>query len=74
MSIPAILGIIVIETLRGGAQSIGTVPILMGIAAAFVVGYVMIDVLLRFAQKVKFDMFCVVFGAIAMGVGIMLFV
>ncbi|MEE9151000.1 MAG: undecaprenyl-diphosphate phosphatase [Thermoplasmata archaeon] len=71
MSIPAIIGIMAIEIFRGKVASIGIAPVIAGIAASFIVGYLMIDILLRFAQKVKFGSFCVVFGIIAVIVGIM---
>ncbi|UCF07783.1 MAG: undecaprenyl-diphosphate phosphatase [Thermoplasmata archaeon] len=74
MSIPAISGIIILETIRGGIQDLGVFPILAGVFTAFIVGYLMIDVLLRFTQKVKFDVFCIVFGAIATAVGLILLV
>jgi len=72
MSIPAILGVIILEAIRGGAENIGLLPIMAGIVAAFIVGYIMIDALIRFAQKVKFDGFCIVFGTIAVAVGIII--
>ncbi len=70
MSIPAIVGIIILEGLRGSYTSIGIVPIIAGTFVSFLVGYLMIDVLLRFAKKVKFDLFCVVFGIIAVGIAV----
>lgn len=74
MSIPAIFGIILLEAIRCGVEDIGLVPILIGIVVAFIVGYLMIDILFKFAQKVKFDSFCMAFGAIAIIVGIILFI
>jgi len=65
MSIPATIGIIILEAIRGTMASIGIIPIVVGIVTAFIVGYIMIDVLLRFAKKVKFDVFCIVFGVLA---------
>ncbi|UCE38547.1 MAG: undecaprenyl-diphosphate phosphatase [Thermoplasmata archaeon] len=71
MSIPAIAGIMILEGIRGKVASIGVVPIVAGIIASFIIGYLMIDVLMRFAKRVKFDSFCVVFGIIAIVVGIL---
>lgn len=65
MSIPATIFIIILESTRETMTSIGIFPIAVGIITSFIVGYVMIDVLLRFAKKVKFDVFCIVFGIIA---------
>ncbi len=71
MSIPAITGIMVIEVFRGKVVEIGVAPVIAGILASFAVGYIMIDILLRFAKRVRFDSFCVVFGIIAIAVGIL---
>jgi undecaprenyl-diphosphatase len=68
MSIPAIIGIIIIESSRGNALSIGIPAIIVGICAAFIVGYLAIDILLRFARNVRFDSFCVVLGMITIAV------
>ena len=68
ISIPAIFGIIILEGLRGSYTSIGIMPIIAGTIASFLVGYLMIDVLLRFAKKLKLDVFCVVFGILAVGI------
>lgn len=68
MSIPATMVIVILETLTGAVESIGILPLVAGIIASFIFGYLMIDVLLRFARKVKFDVFCVVFGVVAIGI------
>jgi undecaprenyl-diphosphatase len=65
MSIPAISGIIILEGLRGIPESLSIEIIVAGVAAAFIVGYFVIDILLRYAKRVKFDLFCVTFGMIA---------
>lgn len=71
MSIPATIGIIILETLRGTVESIGFLPIFVGIIISFLIGYLMIDALLKFARKVRFDDFCVVFGAVAIFVALL---
>jgi undecaprenyl-diphosphatase len=71
MSIPAITGIIILETLRGAVTSIGIIPIIAGVIVSFILGYLMIDILLKFAKRVKFDVFCVVFGMIAIAIAIL---
>jgi undecaprenyl-diphosphatase len=70
MSIPATIGIIIIESFQGTILSIGIPAIIAGVFAAFIVGYLAIDILLRFARNVKFDIFCIVFGMIAIAVAI----
>lgn len=70
MSIPATIGIILIETLQGTVLSIGIPAIVAGILAAFIVGYLTIDILLRFARNVRFDSFCILLGIIAIAIAI----
>jgi undecaprenyl-diphosphatase len=74
MSIPATLGIIILELVRGSSSQIGIGPIIAGIVAAFIVGYLVIDALLRFAKNVRFDVFCMVFGVIAILVAALVFI
>ena len=65
MSIPAVIGIVILEVCFVGIEAIGLSSILIGILAAFLVGYLTIETLMRFAKKVRFDVFCIVFGMIA---------
>lgn len=68
MSIPAVLGVLVIELMGGAITPAGWVY--AGLASSLVFGYLTIDVLLRMANKVRFDIFCILFGAIAVIVSI----
>jgi undecaprenyl-diphosphatase len=70
MSIPATIGIIIIESIQGTVLSIGIPAIVAGILAAFIVGYLTIDLLIKFAKRIRFDFFCVVFGLIAIIVAV----
>lgn len=63
MSIPAIIGAFFIELFDG--VLLFEPAVFFGIVVAFVSGYVAIDVLLKFAAKTRFDVFCVVFGLLA---------
>lgn len=65
MSIPAVIGIVVLEVYFVGIEAIGLSSIIIGILAAFLIGYLMIETLMRFARKVRFDAFCIIFGMIA---------
>ncbi len=65
MSIPAVIGIVILEVCFVGIEAIGLSSIIIGILAAFLVGYLTIETLMRFAKKVRFDVFCIVFGTIA---------
>ncbi|RLI89004.1 MAG: undecaprenyl-diphosphate phosphatase [Candidatus Altiarchaeales archaeon] len=65
MSIPAIIGAISLDVLQEGLQSFDSIAIFPGILASFVFGYMTIDVLLRFARRARFDLFCIAFGFVA---------
>ncbi len=65
MSIPATIGIIIIESIQGSIISVGIPAIFAGVLAAFIVGYLTIDILLKYAKKIRFDSFCILFGLIA---------
>ncbi len=67
MSIPAVLALSIVEIRFVPAYP---VPIAVGITVAFLVSYATIDILMVAARKIRFDIFCVSFGAIAAGVGL----
>lgn len=60
MSIPAVCGAIILELIEGVA--LPEPAIASGIFAAFVSGYVIIDILLKLAHRLRFDVFCIIFG------------
>ena len=64
MSIPAVIGANILD--MGGVESFDPLVLLAGIVSAFVTGYLTIDILMRFARSVRFDVFCIVFGIIAL--------
>ncbi len=69
MSIPATLGILFFELFAGTIFLNSAV--LFGMLAAFISGYVSIDLLLKFAQRIRFYIFCIVFGLLALLVPIL---
>ena len=61
ISVPAVLGAIVLD------HSIAAVPLgstALAILASFVTGYLCMDLLIRFAEKVNFSMFCIAMGLV----------
>lgn len=73
MSIPGILGLMVILVIQDSIFSIGIIPIISGIVVAFIVGYLMIETVLKLTKKVRFDVFCIIFGLIALSlIGVLL--
>lgn len=67
MSIPAVVGAIVLDFAGGdfAAGAFGLTEIITGIIFAFIFGYLTMDVLLKIAHKVRFDLFCVILGLTA---------
>jgi undecaprenyl-diphosphatase len=67
MSIPAVVGALCLELLLQGFVLPGP-EILAGVFTALVAGYLTIDLLLKVATKLRFDVFCIVFGLLALTV------
>jgi undecaprenyl-diphosphatase len=65
MSVPATIAVVAYELVLGDIASVGWGAVIAGVAAAFVLGYLTIEGLLRLAQRVRWDWFCVVFGLVA---------
>ncbi len=67
MSIPAVLGAVFLDFTAGesAVAGFGVTEVILGILFAFVFGYLTMDVLLKIAHKIRFDIFCIIFGLIA---------
>jgi undecaprenyl-diphosphatase len=73
LSIPAALGGGLLGFLEsGGLPKIGTIPAIVALGTAAVVGYVTIDALMRLVQRVAFWLVCVVLGSLAVLGGVIL--
>ena len=72
MSVPAVLGILVLEIITGATIPAGVTIIDMAIieAIVFVVGLASMEFLLRLARTVSFWKLCLVLAAIAIILGI----
>jgi len=66
MSIPAISGAFVLEIFSQGVKEFEILSVVAGILASFITGYLMINLLLSLSKKLRFDMFCILFGLIAL--------
>lgn len=65
MSVPAVAGALVLETATEGIPTIGLGAAFAGVLASFVGGYVTMEALVSWSKKVRFDLFCVLFGLVA---------
>ncbi len=62
ISVPAVFGAALINGLPANVTITSSV---LGVAVAFIVGYITIDLLLNFARRSNFSLFCIVFGLLA---------
>jgi undecaprenyl-diphosphatase len=74
MSIPVTIAVVLYEVVVWDLASIGMVPIVVGVLASFVFGYLTIDGLMALSRRIDWSIFCVVFGAVAVVVGAVLVV
>jgi undecaprenyl-diphosphatase len=72
MSIPVTIAVLAYELVRGNVLDIGIASVIAGILGSFVLGYVTIDALLALSQRTRWDLFCLLFGAIAILAGYVL--
>jgi undecaprenyl-diphosphatase len=66
MSIPAVLGAVLLDfSGESAVLDFGISEILAGIVFAFIFGYLTMDALLKVAHRIRFDLFCIILGLIA---------
>lgn len=67
MSIPAVLGALALDFASGdmAASGFGMQEMAVGVFAAFVFGYFTMGLMLKAAGKIRFDLFCIIFGMLA---------
>ncbi len=67
MSIPAVAGAVVLDFAGAdfAAGAFSLTEVITGIIVAFIFGYLTMDILLKIAHKVRFDLFCIILGLIA---------
>ncbi len=68
MSVPAVIASIVVDIAFGEGSIFGNLDlmtILVSTFVSFIVGYFTMGLLLRFARKVQFGYFCIIYGIIA---------
>jgi undecaprenyl-diphosphatase len=74
MSIPVTIALVAYELVFWDIASIGAVPILAGVLASFAFGYLTIDGLIALSRRVDWSVFCMVFGLVAVALGVVLMV
>lgn len=62
ISVPAVLGAVI---LGGSVEGVALISAFIVVSTTFVVGYLTMDLLLRFARKTNFSTFCISLGMIS---------
>ncbi|MBY9007973.1 MAG: undecaprenyl-diphosphate phosphatase [Candidatus Lokiarchaeota archaeon] len=71
MSVPVVIASIVADIVFGEGSIFGTlepIVIVLSTLVSFIVGYLTMELLFRFARKVQFGYFCIVYGIIAFAI------
>ena len=63
ISVPVVLGAILLDI--GSISDIQSESILIMFVTSFIAGYISMDLLIRFAERVNFSVFCIIFGIAA---------
>ncbi|MDY6931874.1 MAG: undecaprenyl-diphosphate phosphatase [Halobacteriota archaeon] len=75
ISVPVVLGATFLDILTSSSMNIIGIEIaIVMVITAFVVGYLMMDILLRFAERVNFSIFCITLGVITIIVSLPSFI
>jgi len=70
MSVPAVLGALGLDLAQGTSSAISNSGVLIACFFSFISGYATMDLLLKYSKKIRFDVFCVIFGLTAVLVSI----
>ena len=57
------------EAISWDVGSLGWDVVLAGVLGSFVLGYLTIDALMVMSRRMRWDLFCIVFGTIAVALG-----
>jgi len=68
ISVPVVLGAMLLDI--GSIAEIQPANILIMFVTSFVAGYITMDILIRFAERVNFSLFCIALGAITIGLSV----
>ncbi len=72
MSIPVTIAVVLYELVVWDIGRLGWDVVLAGVLGSFIFGYLAIDGLMAVSRRVRWDLFCIIFGAIAMAFGAVL--
>ncbi len=68
ISVPVVLGAILLDI--GSISEVQPTNVLIMFVASFVAGYTTLDLLIRFAERVNFSLFCIALGTITIALSV----
>ena len=68
ISVPVVLGAMLLDI--GSISEVQPANILIMFVTSFVAGYITMDILIRFAERVNFSLFCIALGAITIALSV----
>lgn len=74
LSIPVTIAVVLYEAVSWEPASLGWDAVLAGVVGSFALGYLTIDALMTMSRRMRWDLFCIVFGTIAVALGAILVV
>ncbi len=69
MAIPVTIAVVAYEVVSGNVAAFGWPAIVSGVAGSFALGYLTIEALMTTSRTVRWDLFCIVFGVLAVVAG-----
>ena len=72
MSIPVTIAVVLYEIVTWDLGSVSLESVVAGVLGSFILGYATIDGLMRLSRRLRWDLFCIAFGAIAVVAGTVL--
>jgi undecaprenyl-diphosphatase len=73
MSIPVTIAVVAYEVVSGNISSLGMPVVGAGVVGSFVLGYLTIEGLMTMSHRVRWDLFCIALGGLAVVAGLALF-
>ena len=72
MAIPVTIAVVAYEVVAGNVAAFGWPAIVSGVVGSFALGYLTIEALMTASRTVRWDLFCIVFGVLAVVAGLVL--
>lgn len=74
MSVPVTIAVVLYEVVTWDLGTVGWTAVAAGVLGSFILGYATIEGLMRLSRRLRWDLFCMIFGAIAVVAGVTLII